>query len=75
LDRDGGLCQLCGRFGADEVDHVVPVAKGGSDDLTNLRSVHHVCHLRKSSAEGNAARWAVRRTRPPERHPGLICDD
>ncbi|MFD5663439.1 hypothetical protein ACFWIK_00820 [Streptomyces anthocyanicus] len=30
------------------------------------------CHAKKSSRQGNAARWAERTTRPKERHPGLI---
>ncbi|MFE3453668.1 HNH endonuclease [Nonomuraea sp. NPDC059194] len=48
LRRDRGVCYLCGRVGADEVDHVVAVADGGSWDQANLRSAHRACHGAKS---------------------------
>jgi 5-methylcytosine-specific restriction protein A len=48
LKRDAGVCYLCGRTGAAEVDHVVPVARGGGWDLGNLRSAHSACHKAKS---------------------------
>jgi 5-methylcytosine-specific restriction endonuclease McrA len=67
LDRDGHVCHVCRRPGADQVDHVVP---GDNHDETNLAAIHSWCHLRKSSAEGLAAR--PKRRRPPEPHPGLL---
>lgn len=30
------------------VDHVMPLSKGGSDELTNLRPAHWICNNRKS---------------------------
>lgn len=30
------------------VDHVIPLSKGGSDELTNLRPAHWICNNRKS---------------------------
>jgi 5-methylcytosine-specific restriction protein A len=70
----GDHCHVCGQPGADEVDHV---RAGDDHSLTNLRPIHgrgtpQRCHARKSSAEGNAARWKVRQRREPERHPGLL---
>jgi 5-methylcytosine-specific restriction protein A len=73
LARDRGICYLCGRPGADTVDHV----KRGDDHRdTNLAAVHDAtpphCHRGKSSREGNAARNARRGAarHPAERHPG-----
>lgn len=34
------VCHICGHEGADEVDHVVPLARGGSEDASNLRPAH-----------------------------------
>jgi 5-methylcytosine-specific restriction endonuclease McrA len=41
LARDGYICWLCGKPGADSVDHVIPRARGGTDDLSNLKAAHN----------------------------------
>lgn len=40
LEREGGICWLCGQPGADTVDHVVPLADGGTNNPANLRAAH-----------------------------------
>lgn len=72
LSRDGGICYLCGRAGADSVDHITP---GDDHRDANLAAMHGwPCHARKSAHEGgtaNAARLG-RGRRPTERHPGEV---
>lgn len=68
LERDGGLCVLCGAAATD-IDHIGP-----PDDHhpTNLRALCRRCHAIRSSRQGNDARPpqpTIRR--PRERHPGL----
>ncbi|WP_227979968.1 HNH endonuclease [Nocardia spumae] len=55
LERDNYTCYLCGRPGADTVDHIVSVARGGSDIPSNLGAVHDRvaphCHRAKTNRE------------------------
>jgi 5-methylcytosine-specific restriction endonuclease McrA len=60
----GGNCYLCG-LGIDfmatrkcgnegwqsglHIDHLIPLSKGGSDTLENVRPTHAVCNLHKAS--------------------------
>lgn len=48
LQRDKRLCRSCKRKGlttvATQVDHIVPKARGGGDDETNLQSLCQPCH-------------------------------
>ncbi len=46
LYRDAYRCVLCGHA-AHEVDHIVPVADGGTDAPANLRSLCHACHANR----------------------------
>lgn len=59
LQRDSYLCQRClalGRYQeASEVDHIIPVAKGGSDQLSNLAAICTPCHKAKTAGEGGRA--------------------
>jgi 5-methylcytosine-specific restriction enzyme A len=51
LDQADTVCALCGYPGATEVDHIVPLAWGGADDLSNLQAAHKTCHAEKSASE------------------------
>lgn len=52
LLRDRYTCQQCGYVGMDlEVDHIVNVARGGSDDDSNLQALCKLCHKAKTARE------------------------
>ena len=57
LKRDGYLCQCseCRRLNrvrfANEVDHVVPRSRGGTDDERNLQAISSECHKLKTMRE------------------------
>ncbi len=40
---------------ATDVDHIVPKAKGGSDDRSNLQPLCEACHKAKTVADRMAA--------------------
>ena len=51
--RDGYRCRACGRVTIEgDVDHVIPLAKGGTDDDSNLAWLCRVpCHRDKTIRE------------------------
>jgi hypothetical protein len=53
---DEPLCRHCKARGivelATDVDHIVPIARGGAElDQSNLQSLCHLCHTRKTISE------------------------
>lgn len=59
MARDGWLCQPCRRAGkhrrAVQVDHVVSLARGGTDDPSNLQAICKACHDVKTQREARGA--------------------
>ncbi|MBE6794863.1 MAG: HNH endonuclease [Ruminococcaceae bacterium] len=51
LTRDGFRCKLCGREANDgvklEVDHIVPISKGGKTTMSNLQTLCKECNRGK----------------------------
>lgn len=46
LERDGYICHYCGRP-ATTADHLIPKARGGTDDEANLVAACRACNSRK----------------------------
>ena len=52
LERDGYRCRQCGKAGRLEVDHVVPLEKGGDEwDEANLQAICRLHHIQKTQGE------------------------
>lgn len=54
LERQGGLCGICDEpASVDEanIDHIVPVSRGGPTALVNLRATHIECNAWRSNHE------------------------
>lgn len=52
LLRDGYRCLECGASTEDrmlEIDHIVPVSQGGSDEMSNLQTLCILCNRAKSN--------------------------
>lgn len=45
------LCASCGERAAEELDHVVPLHRGGSNDASNLQGLCPECHRRKTATD------------------------
>lgn len=57
LARDLYTCQVCGKVAdADQldVDHIVNIAQGGSDDKSNLQTLCKPCHKIKTQKESQS---------------------
>lgn len=44
FNRYNGNCAYCGKSGADSFDHVVPLGRGGTNDISNLLPAHVQCN-------------------------------
>lgn len=55
LRRDRSLCQPCLKNNrtelATQVDHIIPKAKGGTDDESNLQAICGPCHDAKTAQD------------------------
>lgn len=53
LAKGNGLCGICGSpirpYDEVHIDHIVPVARGGSDDDSNLQPAHGSCNRSKGA--------------------------
>ena len=49
MQRDGWKCLRCGSMKRLTKDHVVPIARGGSNDASNLQTLCHSCNSWKGA--------------------------
>jgi 5-methylcytosine-specific restriction endonuclease McrA len=57
LERYLYCCHVCGKVGADQVDHRISLGEGGADEDWNLAPIHaEPCHREKTAAEARRAR-------------------
>lgn len=56
LERDAYICAYCQGI-ATEADHVIPKAKGGTDQLDNLVASCRPCNTRKGSKSLVRVTW------------------
>ena len=47
-ERDKHECRYCGSENHLQIDHIHPMARGGTNDLDNLQILCRKCNLRKS---------------------------
>jgi len=54
ITRADTICHRCHRPGADTADHLIALAHGGADDVSNMAAIHggpDSCHSEKSRLE------------------------
>lgn len=51
VNRQDGRCLACGKKAKLTIDHVIPVSKGGSSDISNIQGLCGPCNSKKSDRE------------------------
>jgi 5-methylcytosine-specific restriction enzyme A len=47
FQRDNHQCQSCGQTAKLSIDHIIPLASGGSNDISNLQTLCGSCNSQK----------------------------
>jgi 5-methylcytosine-specific restriction protein A len=50
FERDNFQCQSCGKIYLEtnlNIDHIIPLARGGSNDISNLQTLCQTCNQKK----------------------------
>lgn len=72
--NDQPLCEHCLKenriTSATEVDHIIPLRHGGTNDISNLQALCKPCHSRKTARENKAHKNRTGGT--PSPHPSRI---
>jgi 5-methylcytosine-specific restriction endonuclease McrA len=50
LKRDDHTCQYCGQPG-NQIDHIIPISKGGEDHETNMATACATCNASKKNQD------------------------
>ena len=77
FSEHGGKCHLCGapiQAGqAWDIDHVIPLALGGTNDAANLRPAHAKCHRGTDSKTSDDVKSISRADRLAKKHFGIAA--
>ena len=52
FQRDKFQCQSCGKISAQtklSIDHIIPLSRGGTNDISNLQTLCLTCNKRKTN--------------------------
>ncbi len=59
FERNNYQCQSCGKqYGETDltIDHIIPLARGGSNDISNLQTLCFSCNCKKTDSIDNRFR-------------------
>ena len=48
IEKNGAYCEMCGQTDVPlQVDHIVPISKGGLNEISNMQLLCYECHMKK----------------------------
>lgn len=48
IEKNGAYCEMCGQTDVPlQVDHIVPISKGGLNEISNMQLLCYKCHMKK----------------------------
>ena len=48
IEKNGDYCEMCGQTDVPlQVDHIVPISKGGLNEISNMQLLCYECHMKK----------------------------
>lgn len=60
FQRDNYTCTYCGAIGGEiECDHIVPVSKGGKNEVSNLATACQTCNRKKGAKDASDFRLLI----------------
>ena len=69
FERDGWKCVVCGATNNLEMDHAAALMNGGCNDLTNLYTLCHECHVEKTRMDRSLKKHRLKLVRTPPAPP------
>ncbi len=49
FERDPNECKFCGSKDSLEIDHIIPLSRGGTNELSNLQILCRTCNRKKGA--------------------------
>lgn len=48
IEKNGAYCEMCGQTDVPlQVDHIIPISKGGLNEISNMQLLCYECHMKK----------------------------
>jgi hypothetical protein len=69
FERDGWKCVVCGATNNLEMDHAAALMNGGSNELTNLYTLCHECHVEKTCMDRSLKKHRLKLASTPPAPP------
>lgn len=64
LWEHGRYCAICGKkirnFDELTVDHIIPLAKGGKNEIENCQLAHKICNMKKNDSMPDVYYWRMK---------------